>query len=171
MEYEPASIKSSIQYHAGNVFGHKRSGINFGSLTQSEVRDQCSTVRALVNDHLLTCERYAIWARYGRFDTKKQGIEGIAAYIEPECKIKGDALLALACNFYGIGGYTRRWKQLPAPSLRDISRIYEAETTKLFRAKRLIAHRSVELEMLAFSRLNELNICSKYALASIDCLA
>lgn len=168
VEHEQASIKSSLRYHIGNIFGYTSSSIDFGNLNQAEINDQCATVRALVAHHLLPDEKHSIWARYGRFDTKRKGIEGIAAYVEPECKVKGDALLALTCNFYGIGGYTRKGKQIPPLPLREISKKYEIETTKLFRAKRLIAHRSVELELIAFDRLNRLNVCSNCELAGVD---
>lgn len=168
MEYVPASVKSLNEYSAGNVYGHSRSNIDFGNLTPEEVRAQCATVRAMVNDHLLSTEKNAVWARYGWYERKYDGIKGIAVYVEPESRIKGDVLLDLACNFYGLGGYSQKGGKLPPLSLRDIADKYEIPTTNLFRVKRLIANRSVELELLAFGRLNELNVLNGRELAGVE---
>lgn len=118
-----------------------------------------------MNDHLFSTEKNAIWARYGWYERKYKGINGMAVYIGPESKIKGDVLLELMCSFYGVRGYSKKGKQLQPMSLREIEEVYGTPRANLFRVKRLIANRGVELELLAFSRLNELNILNKCELA------
>lgn len=153
MEFLPATRKGATQVaienlirNSGRVFDEPhQSTINFGGLTPLEVRGQCAMIRAAVKDHLLEPEKIAIWARFGCDQTKADGVEGIAHYLEPLCLVKGDALLALVCNFYA-----------GEPKMRAISADYQVELTKLARAKQVIGRNTARLEMGAKDRLAEL---------------
>lgn len=134
--------------------------VNTKGLSLQEWRSQCALIRQKVQEKLLLPERNAIWARYGQYDnrigvyTKSWGIEGMAAYIENASKLKGDALLELAANFYGLTRFNKKGRKVPPPSLRDIADRYGKSLRDLAIAKQIIGKYSASLEMEALKKLS-----------------
>ena len=157
------SVINSLMENCGMVFdGYRENCVNTRGMTVDEWRGQCAIIRQMVTDELPKPEKYAIWARYAQYDnrikviTKADGVEGIAHHVESVCSIKGDTLLELCVNFYGLHTFNAKGKRINPPSLRSISDKYHKSLTTLTRSKQVIAAHAAELEMIALSRLEPL---------------
>jgi len=150
-----------LMENSGHVFqGIPEPVVNTKGMSQQEWRSQCALIRQKVEERLPAPERDAIWARYGQYDnrinvfTKSDGIEGMAAYVESACKIKGDALLELTANFYGLTRYNKKGRKIAPPSLRDIADRYNKSLRDLTITKQIIGKYSASLEMEALKKLS-----------------
>jgi len=150
-----------LMENSGHVFqGIPEPVVNTKGMRQEDWFAQCALIRQKVEEKLPRPERDAIWARYGQYDnrisvfTKSDGIEGMAAYIESVSKLKGDALLELTANFYGLTTYSKKGKRIAPPSLRDIADRYNKSLRDLTITKQIIGKYSASLEMEALKKLS-----------------
>lgn len=146
---------------SGHVFqGIPEPVVNTKGMRQEDWFAQCALIRQKVEERLPPPERDAIWARYGQYDsrinvfTKSDGIEGMAIYVESVSKLKGDALLELTANFYGLCRYNKKGRKIAPPSLRDIADRYNKSRVTLAQVKQVIGRYAAGLEMEAMKKLS-----------------
>lgn len=141
-----------LMENSGHVFqGMPELVVNTKGIRQEDWFAQCALIRQKVEERLPPPERDAIRARYGQYDnrinvfTKSDGIEGMAVYVERVSKLKGDALLELTANFYGLTRYNKKGRKIAPPSLRDIADRYSKSLRDLTTTKQIISKYSASL--------------------------
>lgn len=161
LEHIPASGKSvmqvvveTIKQKGGQSSSDPCSKVDFRGLSAVEIRGQCATIRQLVEDTLTDDEKNALWARYGWYETKGQGLAHLAVGLDSG--LPDEALGELLCNIYRVRGYNRKGRAANPLSIRRIAEQHEVTESALKKAKRSIVSHVRKLEGEALGSLEVL---------------
>lgn len=140
----------SIREQLGKAEARMASTINVGGLSPLEFRGQCALITAAAHHHLPPPEYAAVRARFGHQRTKAEGVQQLAAYVQPQCgTATGLAVRAVVWSQYHRGSQRAadRW------SLRAIEAETGVSLHTLRRCVDVVRHTGEALERRAEKRL------------------
>lgn len=123
--------------------------VNFGGLSQMEVRGQCAMIAAAVRDRLPTTECGALMARFGIGNDKGEGIRRLALHARRSC---GVTTLAPCLKLTARHFLTE--DERDGLSFRNLADEYKLSKDTVFRASVWMKKHYRTLETLGITRLD-----------------
>lgn len=128
--------------------GERSASVDFGGLSQLEVRGQCAMIVAAVTDRLPPTESAALLSRYGIGESQQQGVVRLALHARRSCGLGLKPCAKLTARHY----LPRRHRD--ELSLRDLADEFKVTKDKIQRAALWMTKHYSTLEKLAIARLD-----------------
>jgi hypothetical protein len=128
--------------------GERSGSVDFGALSQMEVRGQCAMIAAAVRDRLPSTESAALLARFGVGEDQQRGVVRLALHARRSCGLGLKPSAKLTVRHYSS---RRRRDEM---SLRDLADEFKVTKDAIQRAAIWMRKHYAAIEALGIARLD-----------------